>query len=385
MASSPIKIGLDLSCLMPRTGLTGVGYYTFQLMQALFARDDRLDFRLFASSARSAHDSVLELARHCTRSRIVRWPTRLKVAMWTRLEWPPIEWFTGPVEIAHGAFHLLPAAKRAKRMVTVFDVTVLRVPETHVERNARMELAMLRHAARKADAVVAISQSCKNDLVELMEVSADKVHVVYGGVSLAEFSGEQNENAVAQLKRRLGIEGDYFIHLGTLEPRKNLPRLLEAYARVTRRFRDCPRLVLAGKTGWKYDSVFESISSLGLQRCVIHTGYLSREDAVLLLRGAYACLYPSLYEGFGLPVVEAMAARVPVLTSNVSSLPEVVGDTGITVNPESVDEIEAGLNDLLDHREAALQRVEAAYQRARMFTWENSADALTDVYHKLVS
>ena len=387
MSSEPITIGIDLSCLIPQP-LTGVGYYTLHLFRALLASNAELDVRLFASSAQTPPDIVLSLGKHCSRLRAVRWPTRLKNFLWTRLEWPPIEWFTGPIDVAHGAFHLLPATQRARRMATVFDLSGLRYPDTHTTENLRHHSALLRHAVSTADALIAISQSCKADLVELLDAREDRIHVVYGGIHLEEFgdprdsfpSSTWERVALDTLRNQYGIRGDYLIHLGTIEPRKNLPRLLEAYARVRARVRDCPCLVLAGQKGWKCDDVFETIARMKLTDKVIHTGYLPRSDAVCLLRGACACVYPSLYEGFGLPVLEAMAARIPVLTSNVSSLPEVLGDTGLLVAPEQVDAIEEGLMALLEHRDAALQRIDAAYARATQFTWAKSAESLAAVY-----
>lgn len=382
MASRPIKVALDLSCLMPQP-LTGVGYYTLNLVRALIARGGPWQLHLLAASAQPAPDYLHDLARACAGSRIVRWPTRLKNLMWTRFEWPPIEWFTGPVDIAHGAFHLLPATRKAARVATVFDLSGLRYPEMYRSAIPQMHISLIRDAISKADALIAISESGKADLIDLLDAPANRVHVVYGGVNIEEFGGEFDEEARTAVARRYGIEGEYFIHVGTLEPRKNLVRLLEAYARARTRFRDFPRLVLAGHTGWLYEPIFEAIRRLGLADAVIHTGYLARADAVLLLRGSYACLYPSLYEGFGLPVLEAMAARTPVLTSNVSSLPEVVGDTGILVSPDSIDALEAGLVDLIQRREEALGRLQAAYDRALGFTWAHSAQALAGVYGML--
>lgn len=376
-------VGFDASCLVDQP-LTGVGYYTLHQLRALLQLEDAPRLRLFASSAQPAPPVLRELGASAAGFRMLRCPTRLKLALWTRAGWPPIERFTGPVDIAHGGFHLVPAVRRARRVVTVFDLSGLRWPETHSAANLAAQARLLRHAVRHADALVAISQSCKADLVELLGADPARVHVVYGGVFLEEFGGPLPERLLAEARARLGIPGDYLIHLGTLEPRKNLPRLLEAYARVCARMPDCPMLVLAGRKGWMFDAVFETIERLRLNGRVVHTGYLSRAEAVALLRGAAGCVYPSLYEGFGLPVLEAMAARTPVLTSNVSSMPEVIGDCGITVSPESTDEIEAGLESLAGDRDAALARVDRACHRAARFTWENSARSLAGVYDRLL-
>lgn len=367
-----------MSCLIPRP-LTGVGYYTLHLMRALLANSRDFDVRLFASMARPDLHALSELAG-ASSLRTVCWPMRLKCLMWTRLEWPAMEWFTGPIDIAHGAFHLMPAARNARRMLTVFDLSGLRCPESRTAADLQLHLRVIQHALPRADAIIAISQSCKSDLVELLGAAEDKVHVVYGGINLHEFEGESDPARLEAVKRRYGIDGDYLIHLGTLEPRKNLPRLLQAYARVRSHRKDMPRLVLAGRAGWMYDDVFETIAQLRLEKDVIHLGYIERQDAVTLLGGARACVYPSLYEGFGLPVLEAMAAGTPVLTSNVSSMPEVIGEHGILVDPESAASIEAGLTALLGDPTAAAQRAIAARIRAGQFTWSHSAEALAKVY-----
>ncbi len=368
---------------MPHAPLTGVGYYTLEITRALLTHVPGIEVRAFASAARFAPKVVCDLAAACASARLVRWPTRLKIALWTHIEWPPIERFTGAIDVAHGAFHLLPATRHAPRLVTVFDLTNFRYPEAHLSGQTHLHRTMLRHAVRRADALVAISKSAGADLVELLGADESKVRVVYGGVMLDEFSGDLDRAALDKAKGRFGITRDYFIHLGTLEPRKNVPRLLEAYARVRERRADCPQLVLTGKAGWLCEPIFETIEARGLHDAVVCTGYIDRAEAVLLLRGARACVYPSLYEGFGLPVLEAMAAGVPVMTSNVSSLPEVAGDTGILVNPEDVDALVSGIEQLIDDESGNAVRVSAARARAATFTWADSAAALASVYRWL--
>ncbi len=380
--STPITIAVDVSCLCARP-LTGVGYYTLHLFRALASESPECRLRFFASSARGPRLAEDALGALGESMRCVHWPSRLKHALWTRLEWPPIEWFTGPADIAHGGFHLLPAARGAKRVVTIFDLSGLRCAGTRRESNLAMHLRLLRHAAARADGIIVISQSCRNDVIELLRAPEDRLHVVYGGVFLDEFAGELDLGRLGAVKAAHGIRGEYLIHLGTLEPRKNLPRLIRAYDRVRRMLACPPQLVLAGSAGWMYEDIFETIRASGLEGLAVHTGYLSREDAVLLLRGARACVYPSLYEGFGLPVLEAMAARTPVLTSNVSSLPEVVGACGVLVDPHSEDAIADGLARLLDNEAAAAARAEAGYARAAAFTWQASARALAGVYQSL--
>lgn len=373
-----ISVAADLSCLASRP-ITGVGYYTGHLFDALLRREDKPALRVFACGARVLPVEVSALGGQAERFAGPRIPTRLKIALWTGPEWPAMSWWLGETDIVHGGFHLLPPSRRAKRMVTVFDLAGMRRTGIHEDASLAMHRKLLSHGVPRADGIIAISQSCRDDLVELLGADPAKIHVVPGGVVLDEFSGPLDEEALAGARVRYGIAGPYWIHLGTLEPRKNLLRLVEAYGRLRARH-EVPKLVLAGGEGWMFGPVLEAIARLGLERDVIRTGYLPRADAVALLRGARGCVYPSLYEGFGLPVLEAMAARVPVLTSNVSSLPEVIGDTGILVAPEDEESLEAGLERLLLETGTESARVQAAWQRSQGMTWDHSATALVRAY-----
>lgn len=376
---SGLRIGLDVSCLLPEP-LTGVGYYTISLFEALARTEPDLSLRLFASGTRGILGAVRRLEASAASLSMLPLPARLRPLLWTTFGQPRMDRFTGPVDVAHGAFHVLPPS-RAPRVTTVFDLTGMRAADTQTSRTQWIHRRCLRHAARHADALIAISESCKADVVALLGVGEDRVHVVPGGVDLAAFEEPVDEEADAALRARLGIRMPYAIHLGTLEPRKNLPRLLGAWARLRAEGVALPQLVLAGARGWLSGPVFEAINRLKLRDHVAVTGYLDRADAVRLLRGARACVYPSLYEGFGLPVLEAMAAGVPVLTSNVSSLPEVAGDAAILVDPLSEAALAAGIAELL--AEDPERRRAAGRARAERYTWENSAAALARVYGEL--
>jgi glycosyltransferase involved in cell wall biosynthesis len=376
------SIAADLSCLASRP-ITGVGYYTGHLFDALLRQSPGLDLRVFACAAKPMPEEVHGFGARTSRFSGPRVPTRLKNGLWTRAEWPPMSWWLGETDIVHGGFHLLPPSRTAKRMVTIFDLAGMRRSAIHEDASLALHRKLLTHAVPRADGIVAISQSCRADVIELLNADPAKVHVVPGGVMLEEFSGPLDEARLADARQCYGVDGPYWIHLGTLEPRKNLKRLVDAYARLRARH-EVPRLVLAGGEGWMFGPVLEAITRHGLEKEVIRTGYLPREDAVALLRGAQGCVYPSLYEGFGLPVLEAMAARVPVLTSDVSSLPEVIGDTGILVEPEDEGSLDAGLERLLLDRGTESARVEAAWSRAQGMTWDHSAQALMAAYRAVL-
>ncbi len=378
-----MRAGFDVSCLVDQP-LTGVGYHTLHLVRALLALGDGPAVRLFASSTKAAPPVLEELGAAAEDFCFVRWPTRLKLNLWLRLGWPAMERFTGPVDIAHGTFHLTPASRCARRVVTVHDLACLRLPGTHTPAARTQHERLLRHAVAQADAIIAVSQNTRNDLIDLLGAVPERVHVVPNGVCREEFTGPFPGEELAAAKKKSGVAGRYLLHLGTLEPRKNLVRLVKAYADVRDSVPDCPQLVLAGKKGWLCEDLFETIDRLGLAGAVVHTGHVTRTEAVALLRGAEGLAYPSLYEGFGLPVLEAMAAGTPVLTSNTSSLPEVVGDCGLLVDPEDTDAIAAGLQQLVTDRHHAEARALRGRERAAQFTWEASARALHHVYCQLL-
>jgi glycosyltransferase involved in cell wall biosynthesis len=197
---------------------------------------------------------------------------------------------------------------------------------------------------------------------------------------LAEFDAPPDTARLDGLRRRFGLDRPYWIHLGTIEPRKNLPRLIRAHGRLRARRADCPPLLLAGAEGWKAEETLAAAA--GAPGGVTLTGYLDRADAVALLRGAAGCVYPSLYEGFGLPVLEAMAARVPVLASNAAALVELSGGACLHAEATSEDALEEGLERLMDDTAGSRERVAAGHARARERTWDHSAALLAAAYRR---
>lgn len=384
MKEPEIRIALDLSCAAEYP-VTGVGYAAIYQIQALLRRNTDFEYRVVATGDGRGKALLRKELPEIERQFVLPYARLLKYGLWTRFAWPPVEWITGNVAIAHNLCHQTPATRHALRLVTIHDLSFLRVPETHTERTVEVQTRLLNQCVREADALIAVSDHCKRELVELMDVSPDRIHVVRNGVHLEEFESHFDETAHAALKSRIGLTRDYFIQLGTLEPRKNIERLIQAYDRVRDERGRIPQLLLVGKLGWKSDRIVDAIRSSQGDGDIVHAGYLKREEAVLLLRGARACLYPSLYEGFGLPVLEAMAAGTPVVTSNVSALPEVIGDAGLLVDPDDTESIESAICSLLDDEPSARQRAEVALVRARSMTWEDSAAQLERVYRQLAN
>ncbi|MBI5094672.1 MAG: glycosyltransferase [Candidatus Hydrogenedentes bacterium] len=251
MTTPALRIAIDASCAM-ETPMTGVGYAALNLLRALCRSPHGFDLRLFGTPDRSTQNALDDLRPHFSTWYIRQNARQLKYFLWPSLNWPPIEWFCGGVDIAHNLFHQLPAARNARRIVTIHDLSFLFMPEVHTKHNVQKQTRLVRHGARHADAIVAVSEQCRHEIIDTLGVPEDRVYVVRNAVDHTEFAGALDTPRTESLKKQLGLTHEYLIHLGTLEPRKNIPQLLRAYNRLRAKIADCPQLLLVGKRGWLY-------------------------------------------------------------------------------------------------------------------------------------
>lgn len=368
-----MRIGLDAYHASRPAG--GIARYIRGLVPALAAAAPESRFTLFANRLR-AEGAPWDPGLPNTDVRDLRWPRRLTQWGWDVLDWPAIEQLLGPLDLFHGMHFVLPAARRAKLVLTVHDLTYLRHPEYFSDRalNERGYRRELPRALARADAVVAVSEHTKRDLVDLLRVPAARIRVVLEGVEPS-FFVQPGDPATDSVLARLGLVPPYLVCLvGTPEPRKNLVRAVAA-ARLA-----APRtpLVLIGPVEPIRTLLGADVSNVRM------VGTLSDRDLPHVLHGAACALYPSLYEGFGLPALEAMAAGVPLVTSDRSALPEVVGDAAVLVDPESVEAIADGLRALLADEARRARLVEAGLARARELSWPTAARRVLALYRELV-
>ncbi|MEJ2148004.1 MAG: glycosyltransferase family 1 protein [Chloroflexota bacterium] len=256
-------------------------------------------------------------------------------------------------------------------VVTIHDLGYLYYPEKHPLLSRLYLNWSTRHSARTARRVIAVSKATAHDLVALNGVPEEKIRVVYSGVDKI-LKPVKDEAQIERLRQRLGIPGPYLLHVGSLQPRKNLTRLLEAFDQIKNTAGPLT-LVLAGQHGWEYHRFEERIKQMGLNGRVILPGYVPDEDLAALYSGALIYVFPSLHEGFGFPVLEAMACGTPVVCANTSSLPELVGDAAMTVAPSDVYGMSEALLRLLNDRSLRQDLIKRGIERAGMFTWEACA------------
>jgi glycosyltransferase involved in cell wall biosynthesis len=312
------------------------------------------------------------------RYRVSRLPTERPLA---RIAWEqlvgPVEAARGRLDLLHGLAYAVPRLAPCPTVVTVHDLSFLRFPELFKRPNRLYLGAVTRMSVARARKVIAVSGSTKRELVELLGVPAGRVEVIPNG--LEPLFRPLPREEVERFRRARGLPERFILHIGTLEPRKNVPLLVRAYARLRRQ--GLPHaLVLAGGKGWLYDAIFAEVQARGLAADVFFPGFLPVEEQPLWYNAAAAFAYPSLYEGFGLPPLESMACGTPVVVANSSSLPEVVGEAGLTVDPGD----EAGLADALGGliEDGALRdRLRGAgLERARLFDWNDVARRTVAVY-----
>jgi glycosyltransferase involved in cell wall biosynthesis len=261
-------------------------------------------------------------------------------------------------------------------VATIHDICYEFFPRFFSRSEVIQYRAGIRWTARHARRVITISDNSKRDIVTTYGVSPEKVDVTYLGVDLRRFNPSVAPNTLDATLAKYGITKPYLLAVGNLQPRKNLVRLIDAFVHLKRKRSDLPHsLVLVGKATFRHDDVFKRVRDHGLDSRVIFTGYVPDEDLAALYVGADVFVYPSLYEGFGLPVAEAMACGTPVLTSNRSSMPEVARDGAVLVDPEAARSITDGLLKILTNARFAATLSRRGVLRAQGFTWERTARA----------
>jgi glycosyltransferase involved in cell wall biosynthesis len=293
-------------------------------------------------------------------------------------------------DLLHGLAFVAPLFAPCPTVVTVYDLSFMRTPERFRPGNRWYLQTFTRWSCRRARRIIAISENTKRDVMALLNIPGERVDVVYPGVD-ARFRPLPPEQ-VAAFRAAKGLPERFVLYLGTIEPRKNLTVLLEAYAALRRGVREerrtpdpgprTPQLVMAGGKGWMFEEVFARLEALGLKDDVILPGYVPDAELPLWYNSAEVFVYPSLYEGFGIPPLEALACGTPAVVSNVSALPEAVGDAGLLVRPGDAAELADALRRLLD--DAALRAELGARGRAHAarFSWERAAAQTVAVYHR---
>jgi glycosyltransferase involved in cell wall biosynthesis len=352
----------------------GIGRYTAELLAALLRHPACPELALVAARALPA--SVLRgtLTQHGPRL-----PNR---TLWMQCVLPMTLRRLRP-NVCHFTNSVAPLFIDRPYVVTVHDMALYLYARTQTARHLVAARSILPRTARRASAVVTVSESARRDIVEVLQLPPERVRVVYQAAG-SQFRVVTDDQALDRVRRRYALSRPFVLFVGTIEPRKNLRRLFEAFARLASDHPDL-QLVIAGQLGWKYAGILRHLERLGLSSSVRRIGYADDADLPALYNLARLVALPSLYEGFGLPILEAMASGVPVVTSARASMEEIGGDAAILVDPESVESIETGLRRGLED-EPLRERLRASgLSRAAGFSWEGTADRMVRLYEEVGS
>jgi glycosyltransferase involved in cell wall biosynthesis len=374
--SPPLRLAFDATSLLgPRTG---VGVVAQEVLSRV-ALDPDTEVVAFAATwrGRAQLSQVVPAGVRAVSRPMAARPLRMG---WGHLDAPPIEWWTGRVDVVHSPNYVVPPSRRGAELMSVHDLTFVRFPEL-CTRDTLAYPPLIRRALRRGATIHTGSQFVADEIMAEFGVGADRVVVIAYGVNPLPPDGPATSG---ERGRELAGGGPYVLALGTVEPRKDLPSLVAAFDAVAAGRPDLS-LVIAGPDGWGAAALDTAMAASPHRSRIHRLGFVSDDTRAALLRGASVYAYPSIYEGFGLPPVEAMAAGTPVVTTSAGSLPEVVGDAALVVSPRDADGLGQAIARLLDDPALTHRLRLAGLDRAARYSWDTTAADLLSLYRRLAA
>lgn len=371
-----MHIGIDATPLP--TQPVGAGVYMIEIIRALAAEAG--DIVVFAHpqgrrliEAEPIHGvSWVEVPNHGTGQRLA----------WEQAALPGLA-RQQKLDLLHSLHYTRPRRLPCASVVTFHDMTFFLYPNLHTRLKRIFFPGMMRLSARSADAIIAVSESTRRDAMRILNVPADRIHTIHSGISPL-FRPLADRTALESCRLRYNLPEAFILYVGTVEPRKNLPLLIRAYAALAQTIA-APQLVIVGRNGWMYEEVYHLVKALQLGERIRFTGYIPGEDLPIVYNLAQIFVYPSLYEGFGFPPLEAMACGTPVITTAVSAMEEGVGDAGLLTPPGDETGLTLAMRRLLEDPDLRRSLSEQGWRRAAQFTWPQAARATLNVYRRVLS
>ena len=352
----------------------GVSRYIYQLLRHLPASDASVCFEAFTSVGSASFPGwQMHLSHLPTQHPLVR-------ILWEQLLQPLC---ARHLNLLHAPVCVSPLLAPCPTVVTIHDLSFIKLPQAFRPGNRAYLTLFTRLSVRKAERIIVVSENTRRDAALLLGIPLERILVIPNGVD--ETFCPQDPDHVAAFRRQRGIPDRIILFVGTIEPRKNVETLVRAYALLRQRGNVKHKLVIGGSKGWMYEPLFALVEDLGLETEILFPGFLSPQELPLWYSAADLFVYPSLYEGFGLPPIEAMACGTPVITSNASSLPEVVGKAGVMVDPHDVEGWANAMERALRDAELRESIRSAGLERAQRFSWQRTAQMTMSLYRDILS
>lgn len=373
------EVGIDYTPAYEQGG--GIGRYVRELVAALLQTPDEFHYRLLVAGTRNAALPFSATSRFTWHPNPItpRWWARI----WHRAQVPiRVEALIGHVDLFHATDFVLPPL-RTRSLLTVHDLSFVRVPDAASPALKQFLDTVVPRSVRRADHILADSIATKQDLIELYGTHDEKITVLYSGVD-SRFASVTDAAALVAVRKKYRLPtSPYIFSVGTVQPRKNYERLVRALAVLRSQGVDVD-LVIAGGRGWLEDGIYRAVGETKMDDHVHFAGFVDDGDLPALYSAAVVTAVPSLYEGFGIPVLESMACGTPVLTANVSSLPEVAGDAALTITPTDLDAMVDALRRLIADNTLRTTLIQRGFERSKLFSWQSAADQLRGVYRSLL-
>ena len=376
MAENSLKIVIDAQALLEP--LAGIGHYTSSLIKALASIDGKNEYYLYYGAAlRIRKEKLPDFGNPRFHNKFIRVPGKIFRPFAERMHIIPIGAFFSGYDLFHGTNYYAPSIK-IPRVVNIYDMSYRLLPDCFTERRLRDINRKVTASAYDCDLIITGSLSAKRDIIRFLGLPSKKIVVIPNGVD-ERFRPVNDKGKISSIREKYNLPDKFILFVGTIEPRKNIELLIEAFSRLKGEY----KLVIAGAFGWKFEGVQKKVRVLRLRGQVHFTGYIPDEDLPLVYNAATIFVYPSLYEGFGFPPLEAMASGVPVVTSTSSSLPEIVGDSGLSVDSHDVEGLKNAMKRLLDDEGLRKELRGKGFLRAKKFSWEECAKRTLEVYRTL--
>lgn len=355
----------------------GSSQVAFELLRHLEKLDQQNDYTILLPSAPL---SDLPREREGWKYKILK-PKKL----WTKIALP-LALYTAKIkpDLIFSPTHYIPQFSPVKRVATIFDLSFLHFPDMFLKKDLWQLKNGTKFSVQNAEHILTISNFSKKDIIKQYGVSKDKITIFYPGFDKEIFKPITNETRIKEIKLKYKISGRYVIFIGTIQPRKNIIRLIEAIQKI-----EDLQLVVVGKTegpgreAWQFQEILQTPTNLGISERIIFTGFVPTQELPYLLSGAVAFVLPSLWEGFGMPAVEAMATGTPVVVANVSSLPEVVGKSGLLVDPYSITQLEQAIRTAISDKKLRLRLAKLGLEQAQKYSWERAAKIVLSTLEQL--
>jgi glycosyltransferase involved in cell wall biosynthesis len=350
----------------------GSGVYAFEIIKNLYQVDQKNIYKIYLKQK-----PIDDLPSEKTNWQYLNFGLK---KLWTQFALPLKLLADRPKpDVFFTPGHYAPRFSNIPQVITIFDLSFIRFPQMFQKKDLYQLTNWTKYSVYKSNAIITISNFSKKEIVDYYQIDPQKVHVIYPGYDNSLFESVSDQKLIQNVKQKYKIKKDYLLFVGTIQPRKNLIKLIEAFKLLDKKY-DL-QLVIAGKWGWLYEEFFSEANEM--KGKVVICDFVKRSDLPVLYSQAKAFVLPSLYEGFGIPVVEAQSCGVPVVVANTSSLPEVVGESGILIDPKSADSIAQGINKILIDEKLKNEIIKKGYENVKRFSWQSCTKQTLNVLENL--